>query len=212
LAIATSPASRSSEGGIDSSYAWFRLATIVLISTIGNVGLWAYVVALPSVQADFGVTRAEASIPYTLTMLGFAFGGVVMGWLTDRVGIATPIIVSALALGTFFVACSFAPGLPLFAVAQAMIGFLGSSALFGPLMADVSHWFGRRRGAAVAIAASGNYISGAIWPPIEQHFIQTIGWRTTYMGLGIFCVVTILPLAFLLRRPAPLHAHEPSPI
>jgi MFS family permease len=75
-------------------------------------------------------------------------------------------------------------------------------------MADISHWFAHRRGTAVAIAAAGNYLSGAIWPPIEQHFIESVGWRHTYIGIGVFCVVTILPLALVLRRPAPLHATQ----
>jgi MFS family permease len=192
--------------GVDSRYAWLRLGTAVVISTIGNVGLWAYVVALPAVQADFGATRGAASLPYTLTMLGFAFGGVVMGKLTDRYGVMLPLMIGSVALGAFFIACSFAPNIYIFAIAQGLLGFLGCSALFGPLMADLSHWFLRRRGAAVAIAASGNYLSGAVWPPLEQHFIDTVGWRSTYMGIGIFCVVTMLPLVLLLRRPAPVHA------
>jgi MFS family permease len=106
------------ESGVDSRYAWVRLATAVLISTIGNVGLWAYVVALPAVQSEFAVTRGEASIPYTLTMLGFAFGGVAMGRLTDRFGVMLPIMISGAALGIFFAAASQAPNLWLFALAQ----------------------------------------------------------------------------------------------
>jgi MFS family permease len=199
---------RQQAGGIDSRYAWLRLATAVVISTIGNVGLWAYVVALPAVQAEFGATRGMASLPYTLTMLGFAFGGVVMGRLTDRHGVMLPLMIGSVAIGTFFVACSFASNIYLFAIGQGLLGFVGCSALFGPLMADLSHWFSRRRGAAVAIAASGNYLSGAVWPPIEQHFIDSVGWRTTYMGIGIFCVVTMLPLVLLLRRRAPVHAMQ----
>ncbi|SEE39897.1 Predicted arabinose efflux permease, MFS family [Rhizobiales bacterium GAS188] len=198
-------------GGVDSSYAWLRLGTCVVISTIGNVGLWSYVVALPAVQADFGVTRAAASFPYTLTMLGFGFGGVLMGRLTDRFGVMLPIMIGAVSLGLGYLACALAPTLWLFALAQGVLGLLGCSALFGPLMADVSHWFARRRGTAVAIAAAGNYVSGAIWPPIEQYFIDSIGWRHTYIGIGIFCVVTMLPLALVLRRPAPLHeAQSPA--
>jgi MFS family permease len=193
------------ESGVDSRYAWVRLATAVLISTIGNVGLWAYVVALPAVQSEFAATRGEASIPYMVTMLGFAFGGVAMGRLTDRFGVMLPIMMGGAALGIFFVAASLAPNLWLFTLAQGMIGLLGASSLFGPLMADVSHWFARRRGAAVAIAASGNYISGAIWPPVEQHFIDALSWRHAYFGIGVFCLVTILPLALVLRRRSPVH-------
>jgi MFS family permease len=67
-------------------------------------------------------------------------------------------------------------------------------------MADISHWFLRRRGIAVAIAASGNYFAGTIWPPVVQHFIATTGWRTTHIWIGVFCLCTMLPLVLLLRR------------
>jgi MFS family permease len=67
----------------------------------------------------------------------------------------------------------------------------------------VSHWFTRRRGIAVAIAASGNYLAGAIWPSFIQHFVQTIGWRQTHLGIGLLCAVTMIPLTLALRRKAP---------
>ena len=82
----------------DSAAAWLRLGVAVVLSTIGGVGMWSVVVALPAIQADFGVDRADASLPYTLTMLGFAAGGVVMGKLADRFGITVPLALGALAL------------------------------------------------------------------------------------------------------------------
>jgi MFS family permease len=93
-------------------------------------------------------------------------------------------------------------GIGTFALAQGLLGF-GSAATFGPLMTDTSHWFLRRRGIAVAVASSGNYLSGTIWPPIIQHFISTDGWRPTQIWIGVICVVTLIPLALLLRRRAP---------
>ena len=87
---------------------------------------------------------------------------------------------------------------------------LGSSASFGPLVADVSHWFVRRRGIAVAIVASGNYLAGTIWPPLLQHAFATIGWRQTHLAIGLFCVVTMLPLALLLRRRPTSRAMGPA--
>ena len=114
--------------GVDSGYAWLRLATAVVISTIGNVGLWSYVVALPAVQAEFGVTRGAAALPYTLTMLGFAFGSVIMGRLTDRFGVMLPIMIGAIALGLGYVAAAFAPTSWLFALAHGVLGF---ARLFG---------------------------------------------------------------------------------
>src|SRR5947209_654535 len=75
---------------IDSPYAWVRLAASVALGTIGGVGLWSMPVVMSSVQAEFGVLRADASLPFTLTMLGFACGGVAMGRLQDRFGILAP--------------------------------------------------------------------------------------------------------------------------
>lgn len=185
----------------ESGYAWMRLCVTVLIGTIGGVGMWSFVVALPAVQADFGVTRADATLPYTFTMLGFAFGGVLMGRVSDRYGIVAPIAIAAVALGLGYVAAGFAPTLWLVALAHGLlIGAFGTAATFGPLMADISQWFTRRRGLAVGIAAAGNYLAGAFWPSVVRHFIDTVGWRSTHIGIGIFCLVTMLPLAFLLRR------------
>ena len=184
----------------DSTAAWLRLTAAVVLSTIGGVGMWSVVVALPAIQAEFGVDRAAASMPYTLTMLGFAAGGVFMGRLADRFGITVPIIVSTLALGAGYIAVGNAATLWQVAMAHGLLIGFGCSATFGPLMADISHWFTRRRGIAVAIAAAGNYLAGTIWPPVVQHFIASDGWRATYIGIGLFCLATMLPLSLALRR------------
>ena len=190
---------------IDSNYAWMRLAVVLLLGTIGSVGMWSFVVALPAVQADFGIARGEASLPFTLTMAGFGFGGIVMGRLADRFGIVIPVLIGAVVLGAGYGLSGIAGGIGTFALAQCLLGF-GSAATFGPLMTDTSHWFLRRRGIAVAIASAGNYLSGTIWPPIIQHFISTDGWRPTQIWIGVFCVVTLIPLSLLLRRRAPSHS------
>jgi MFS family permease len=191
--FAPAPASR-----IDSRYAWGRLGVSLAIGTIGNVGMWSYVVALPTVQAAFDATRAEASLPFTMTMIGFGLGGVVMGRFADRFGIMWPAIAGAICVGLGYVGAGFATSLWQFALTHLLLGF-GTSSSFGPLMADISHWFERRRGIAVAIAACGNYVAGTIWPPILQHFIASEGWRPTHIGVGLFCASAILPLALLLR-------------
>ena len=201
-------AAAPSADGIDSRYAWMRLIVALLLGTVGSVGMWSFVVALPAVQADFGIARADASLPFTLTMVGFGVGGVLMGRMADRFGVVLPIIIGAVALGAGYGLSGFAGGIWTFALTQALLGF-GGAATFGPLMSDTSHWFVRRRGIAVAIASCGNYLAGTIWPPIIQHFISTNGWRATQIGIGIVCIVIILPLALLLRRPTPSH-HAPA--
>jgi MFS family permease len=187
----------------DSRYSWGRLAVSMLIATIGNVGMWAVVVVLPAVQAEFGVERGDATIPYSLTMIGFALGNVVFGRYIDRRGIAVPIAVAAVANGAGFILAGFAPTIWLFALAQGLLIGIGTAINFGPLLADVSHWFWKRRGLAVAAAASGNYLAGALWPPVMNVFLADSGWRATYIGIGIFIIATIVPLALLLRRPRP---------
>jgi MFS family permease len=190
----------------ESRYAWFRLAAAVLLNTIGGVGLWSIVVVLPAVQAEFGVARAGASMPYTLVTLGFVLGGVLMGRLADRFGVIVPVLIGTVSLGLGYVAVAQARDIATFAVIYgALIGLFGSAAVFGPLIADASHWFDRRRGIAVALCASGNYLAGAFWPPVLQHFVETVGWRQAHVGVGLFCVATMLPLALALRRPVPHH-------
>jgi MFS family permease len=181
-----------------------RLAVALLLGTIGSVGMWSFVVVLPAVQVDFGITRGEASLPFTLTMFGFGIGGIVMGRFADRFGIVMPVMAGAIALGAGYGLSGIAGGIGALALAQGLLGF-GSAATFGPLMTDMSHWFVRRRGIAVAIASCGNYLSGVIWPPLIQHFIEIDGWRATQIGVGVICVVTLLPLSLLLRRRAPTH-------
>jgi MFS family permease len=194
------------QDGPDSRYAWLRLSVAMLLMSIGASGMYVVGVVLPAVQAEFGISRAAASMPYTMTMIGFGLGGIAMGWLADRFGIAVPIVIGGLGLGAGFVAAGYAPGLLWFGLAQGLlIGLLGTSSTFSPLMADTSLWFERRRGLAVAICASGNYAGGAYWPPIAQHFVETVGWRQTYVGIGLFCVATMVPLALLLRRRPPGH-------
>ncbi len=188
---------------IDGRYAWTRLVVSVLIATIGSVGMWSVVVVLPMVQSEFGVDRADASLPYTMTMVGFALGNVWLGQIVDRAGsIFLPLVAAAVALFAGYTLGAMVPSIWVFALLQGLIGF-GASATFGPLIADLSHWFVKRRGVAVAAAASGNYFAGAIWPLLMQLTLHDEGWRFTYAAIGVFCLVTMVPLAFLLRRPAP---------
>jgi MFS family permease len=189
---------------VDSPAAWRRLGFAIAVGTIGSVGMWSMPVALPFVQADFGIARADASLPYTLAMMGFAFGGVAMGRLCDRFGLVAAIVLGSAALTIGYIGAAMAAGPFTFALMHLFIG-VGASATFGPLMADMSQWFARHRGIAVGMAASGNYIGGALWPPVLQHAMATEGWRLTYLGVGIFCVLATLPFIFALRRRAPAH-------
>ena len=198
---------------IESPYAWTRLGVSLLLSTIGGVGMYSVAVVLPQLVTEFSAARADVSLPYTMTMIGFGFGGILMGKLSDRYGVMVPVLVGTLGVGAGFVAAGSAPTLWTFIAAQGvLIGFLGSSATFVPLVADTSQWFTRRRGIAVAICMSGNYAAGAVWPPVLQHFIDTAGWRAAYVGVGVFCLIAMAPLALYLRPRPPEIAPVDAPL
>ena len=195
---------------VDSAQAWWRLLASLALITLGSSGMYAVVVVLPAVQAEFGVARADASLPYTLTMIGFGVGTIVMGRLADRFGVVVPVLISAVSLGAGFAAAAYATSLWQFALAQGLlIGMLGCSATFAPLVADTSLWFLRRRGIAVAICASGNYLAGAAWPPIVQTLVETVGWREAYLWVAIACFTLMLPLALAVRRRPPIAPAAP---
>ena len=202
-----SPATHHNRHEADSRYAWTRLAVTLVLMTIGSGAMYVVAVVLPAVQAEFGVARSDATLPYTLLLVGFGLGGIVMGKAADRFGVMAVVLVGACGLGAGFIAAGMAGSLTTFALIHGvLIGALGSAATFAPLVADTSLWFVRRRGIAVAICASGNYLAGAVWPPIVQHFVERDGWRHTYIGLGVFCLVTMPLIALRMRARPPLAA------
>jgi MFS family permease len=182
----------------DSRKAWIQLGIAVVIASIGAVGMWAVVVVLPIVQAEFSATRGAVSLASTMIFMGFGLGGVVTGRITDRFGIVVAMALSIAFLGTSFVLAGLAASLWQFNAIYFLIG-LGTSATFAPLMAEASHWFERYRGLAVTIVASGNYVAGTIWPPLVNWGAQSVGWRSTHIAIGIFCAVTMAILLLVLR-------------
>lgn len=195
---------------IDSRTAAWRLLTVLGLVTLGNSGMYVVAVVLPEVQAEFGVSRADASLPYTLMMVCLGLGGLFTGRMADRHGITPVLRLGALAVTGGFVWAAMSGSIWTFGLAHGLLlGLLGSSATFAPLLADTALWWNRRRGIAVAIAASGNYVAGTVWPPLVQWGIETIGWRQTYLTLGLVCGAGIFLLANLMRQRPPLVVTQP---
>lgn len=183
----------------DSIYSWMRLFLGLVIATVGNVGMWIIVLLMPAIQQEFEIDRATASAPFVLTMIGFAIGNALIGRAVDRFGMSKTLIIAAVVNSAGFAGAMSVQSIVTLSVLQFIIGF-GTAAAFGPLIADVSHWFLKRRGIAVAITASGNYFSGAIWPLILNGTLEADGWRAVYFLLALATFIVTVPLALPLRR------------
>ncbi len=202
---------------IDSPQALRRLFATLGLVVLGNSSMYVVSVVLPTVQNEFGVGRASASLPYTLMMVCLGLGGLWTGRLADRHGLTPVMWLGALAVFGGFLGASLSGNIWAFGLAHAVMGFIGGSATFAPLLADTALWWNRRRGIAVAVCASGNYVAGAIWPPIVQYGIDSIGWRPTYMALGAVCGVGMLALSLRMRQrppaiPAPVAGAQASAV
>ncbi|MGC3939828.1 MFS transporter [Roseobacter sp. EG26] len=189
----------------DSPYSWIRLLLTLVIAMIANVGMWAIIVIMPAVEAEFGAGRALASMPYTLTMIGFAIGNFAIGKAIDRYGVTVALTGAASGIALGFGLATLSQSIWVLSAAQLLIGF-SSAVGFGPLIADISHWFVRRRGIAVALVASGNYLSGAIWPMALAGMLEATGWRSVYVFLAVITLIGVIPLSFALRRKLPQEA------
>ena len=189
-------------------YPVVRLFASLLLMAVAGSAMYAAILVLEPAAAEFDTGRGAGSMPYTLFMIGFALGGVMMGRLSDRFGIIAPALLASLCLPAGLLFAARATELWQFSVSLGVLcGLFGMAATFAPVASDISHWFTARRGLAVGIVISGTYVAGAVWPPILQHLIDTHGWRGTFHGLGILTLFTMLPLSLLLYRPV-LVDHE----
>ena len=183
---------------LDSRYSWLRLAITLTIAIIGNIGMWVIIVILPAIQNEFNVDRGSASLPFTLTMIGFALGNYFIGKAADKFNISSVLFVSAIALCFLFILATQSNSIIFLSLVQAIIGFW-TATCFAPLISNISLWFSKRRGLAVALIASGNYFSGSIWPFLLQDVLNEQGWRSVYWVLAVAIILIMAPLSFALK-------------
>ena len=174
----------------------------LVIGLVANAGMWAVVVIMPAVEAEFALTRAETSLPYMLSMLGYGLGNFIIGRWVDRVGIATALIGASFGIAVSFFAATQASDIGVLAAVHFILGLFAAVG-FAPLMSDISHWFLKWRGTAMALVASANYLSGAVWPTVLAGVLAQSGWRAVYLTLAVITVVVVPFLAMLLRRQVP---------
>ena len=178
-------------------------------------GPWIAVVALKTIAAETGGARAIPSFASSLAWFGAGLGGIGMGWLADRYGVRWTVMFGSAMMAVGFAISVYGQDLLGKAVALyighgVFIGLLGNAGLNAPLYVYVSRWFDRRRGSALALIASGQYIAGALWPPVFERIIAGYGWRQTMLMFAVFQVAIILPLALVFLKRPPEVAPPPS--
>ncbi|MBT4355617.1 MAG: MFS transporter [Rhodospirillaceae bacterium] len=179
----------------------YVLVASLLFMIIGTGSVYFLVVALKLISTEFNWPRAVPSFAYALQYFGAGFGGIVMGYILDKVGMGIPALIGATMIGLGAIMTSYVSSpWHLYVIYGVLMGFLGRSALFSPLTANITRWFETNKGKAVGIVGSGQAISGAIWPPIFQYSFEIIGWRETAFWYGVFVLISMLPLVLILRK------------
>ena len=190
---------------VETRYGWVIVFASLAVHSISLGGPTILFVALKPIAADLDTARAVPSLAYSLLMIGTGIGGIAMGWWMDRRGVMQPVLFGAVMICLGALLASQAEGRwSLFIATGLLMGLLGKAAMIAPLVANVTRWFDRRRGFAVAIITSGQGLAGALWPAVIQYFNDLVGWRGTFLYFSIFAAVTMVPAAFLLRPRPPI--------
>jgi len=190
------------------------LVASLLFMMVGTGSVYFLVVALKLITTEFDWPRAVPSIGYALQYFGAGVGGIFMGYVLDRAGLAIPTLLGASMIGAGAILTSFVSSpWQLYVIYGVMMGFLGRSALFSPLMANITRWFDHKKSMAAGVVGSGQGLAGALWPPVFQYFFDAVGWRQTACLYGLFALATMLPLVLILRQKPPQpEAAAPAPV
>lgn len=192
-----------SEGSIETRTSWVVAVAAVAILSFAFGAPLIVVVALKPIAADLGAERAVPALASSLAFLGAGAGGILMGWLSGRIGMRAVAMTGALMVAAGLLLASGGTAWQLLLGYGIFVGLLGNGALFPPMMAYVSRWFDRRRGTALALVSSGQYVAGVLWPVLFERATATWGWQATMQGFAAVVALAVLPIAALVLRPPP---------
>jgi MFS family permease len=195
---------------VESRASWIAASVTLAILSVAYGSTLLIVVGLRVMELDIGVSRSTLALAGALTWIGTGLGGIVMGWVSDRIGIRASVLAGTVMMALGLAISSTGSIWALYIGQGILIGFLGMGAVYPPLLIYVSRWFDRRRGTAIALISSGQYIAGVIWPAVFERLITRVGWRTTYLGFAVVLLLGVIPLASLFLRPSPGTARAAS--
>ena len=188
---------------IETRASWHAaIATLAVLSVTYGAPL-VVVVALKPIAAELDAPRSVPALAAALASFGTGLGGILMGWIAERAGVRLTTALGAVAVGLGMVVATQGGIWGLYLGFGALVGLLGNGAMSAPLMTYVTRWFDRRRGTALALIASGQYVAGAIWPSLFEQGIAAWGWQRTALAFAGVEVAVVVPLALLFLRAPP---------
>jgi MFS family permease len=200
---------------IESRASWTAACITLAILSISYGAPLLVVVGLKPIQEALGTDRSVVALAGALVWVGTGLGGIMMGWLAERIGIRSTVFIGAVMMAAGLALSSTGSVWALYVGHGVLIGLVGNGAIYAPLVVYVTRWFDRRRGSALALISSGQYIAGIVWPSVFERGIALYGWATTMLAYSAVVVALILPLTLLCLRPAPeahpMHAHSTDP-
>ncbi len=179
--------------------AWTALAAMSVTYGAPQIA----VVALRPIAAGLGNARELPALAYSLAWLGMAVGGIGMGRIAERIGVRWTVAFGAAMVAVGLVVASGGAAWQLILGHGLFIGLLGNAGLNAPLYVYVSRWFDRRRGTALALISSGQYVAGVVWPPLFAWAVAALGWQHTMRLFAGFEVIAVAPAALLMFGQAP---------
>ena len=188
---------------IEGRGSWIAAGIALAILSIAYGAPLLIVVGLKPIQAALGTDRSVIALAGSLVWVGTGLGGIPMGWLADRIGIRAIVGFGTVMMALGLAISTLGGTTPLYIGHGLLIGLIGNGAIYAPLLIYVSRWFDRRRGAAIALISSGQYIAGVVWPAIFEHGIAAYGWETAMLAYAAVVLALILPMLLLLR-PVPV--------
>jgi len=200
-AVHTGVADRRFPDSVESRSSWIAAALAIGILSISYGAPLIVVIGLKPIAAALDSDRSVIALAAALVWVGTGTGGILMGWVADRVGVRRTVIFGAVMTALGLAVSSFGRVSTLYLGHALLIGFLGGGALYPPLLIYISRWFDRRRGTALALISSGQYIAGVIWPSAFQRALGWIGWQELMLAFAAILLL-IVPMAMLLA-PAP---------
>lgn len=189
------------DGSQDGRTAWLVVAAAFL-SMFAIFGVvYSFGVFFDPMAREFGTGRGLTSVVFAVTAFLFFVLGAMTGPVADRIGPRRVVLVGAGATGGGLILTAAVPSIWLGYLTFGLGVGLGTACGYVPMVAAVGGWFERRRALAIGIAVSGIGVGTLAVPPVAALLVGSIGWRRTYVVLGVAALMVLSACALAAKRP-----------